>query len=280
MAFKTVLVCLNEVDRIPVLLNLAAGIAAKQNAHVVGLYVVPAVRVYPAIGPGMAAQVVEDVREFFNARSDQVKQQFEAHMRQQTIEAEWRLVDSSYPDIAAAVIEHGLQSDLIIVNQVNPESMAGIELDFTERVVMESGRPVLIVPSFGEFRECGHTVLVGWNATREAARAAFDSVPILRHAGAVRVAWVDPQESLDGPGFLPGAELATALARHGVKVTAEGIPTSGIGAGEALLSHASDLGADLLVMGAYGHNRLREYVFGGATRTILQSMTVPVLMSH
>ncbi len=280
MAFRTILVCLNEVDRVPVLLNLAADIAAKQDAHLVGIYVVPAVRVYPAIGPGMYVQVVEDVREFFKARSDQVKQQFEARMRNQAIEAEWRPVDSSYPDIADAVIEHGLQSDLIIVNQINPESMAGIELDFTERVIMESGRPVLIIPSYGEFRECGRRVLVGWNATREPARAAFDAVPILRQADAVRVTWVDPQKSLDGPGFLPGAELATALARHGIDVTAEGMPTSGIGAGEALLSHVSDLGADLLVMGAYGHNRLREYVFGGATWTILQSMTVPVLMSH
>jgi nucleotide-binding universal stress UspA family protein len=280
MMFKTVLVCLNEVDRVPVLLDVAAGIAAKQNAHVVGLYVVPAARVYPAMGAGVVAQVVDDIREFFKARSAEVRQQFDARIRNQTIEAEWRPVESSYPDIADAVIEHGLQSDLIIVNQVNPESMAGIEPDFTERVVMESGRPVLVIPSFGEFRECGRTVLVGWNATREAARAAFDAVPILRHADAVRVTWVDPQKSLYGPNFLPGAELATALARHGINVTAEGMPTSGIGAGEALLSHASDLGADLLVMGAYGHNRLREYVFGGATRTILQSMTVPVLMSH
>ena len=280
MAFKTVLVCLNEVDRIPVLLNLAAGIAAKQDATVVGLYVVPAVRVNPAFGPGMVAQVLEDVRDFFMARSDEVKQQFQAHMRQQSIEAEWRLVDSNSPDVADAVIEHGFRSDLIIVNQVNRESRAGIELDFTERVVMESGRPVLIVPAFGEFRECGSRVLDGGNAKREAARAAFDSVPILRHASAVRVTWVNPDKSSDGAGALPGAELAAALARHGIKATAEGLPTRCIGAGEALLSHASDFGADLLVMGAYGHNRLREYVFGGATRTILQSMTVPVLMSH
>jgi nucleotide-binding universal stress UspA family protein len=280
MAYRTIIVCLNEIGRVPMLLNLATDIAAQQKAHVIGLYVLPAVRIYPAVGPGMFAQVVEEHREFFKSRSQGVRQQFDDHMRGQTLQAEWRFVESASPMIADAVIEHGRQCDLVIVSQFHPDSEAGIEGDFAERVVMEAGRPVLIVPAFGEFTKCARKALIGWNGRREAARAAFDAVPILKGCDDVQVTWLDPQESLDMPGSLPGAELATALARHGCRVTAEGLPTSGIGAGEALLSHASDLGADLLVMGAYGHSRTREYIFGGATRTVLESMTVPVLMSH
>ena len=280
MAYRTILVCLNDVARLDVLLDLASDIAAKQNAHVIGLYVLPAVRIYPAVGLGSVAQVVEQYREAFKAQSAEVRQRFEGYMRKQTFQSEWRFVDSKSPEIADVVIEHGFQSDLVIVSQVNRDSATGIEHDFAERVVMECGRPVLVVPAFGEFTECGRRALVGWNGKREAARAAFDAVPILKGCDTVQVTWLDPQTSMDMPGSLPGTELATALARHGITVTAEGLPTSGIGAGEALLSHVSDLGVDLLVMGAYGHSRTREYIFGGATRTILDSMTVPVLMSH
>lgn len=285
MTYKTILVCLNEIARNSVLLNLASAIAVKQDAHVIGLYVLPAVSVYPVVAPGMFAQLVEEFRDSFTARSAEVRQQFELHMRKQALHSEWRLVDSNLPDVAPTVIEHAFQSDLVVVSQVDPHNATGIEADFAERVVMESGRPVLVVPVYGDFSECGRRALVAWNGRREAARAAFDAVPLLKTCDGVHVTWLDPQKSLDVAGSLPGAslpgaELATALARHGIKVTAEGLPTSGIGVGEALLSHASDLGADLLVMGACGHSRTREYVFGGATRTIFDSMTVPVLMSH
>ncbi|MFW6076463.1 MAG: universal stress protein [Hyphomicrobiales bacterium] len=280
MAYKTILVSLNEIARNPVLLDLVGDIAAKQDAHVVGLYVVPAVRIYPAVGPGVFAEVVEEYREGYKARAAEVRQQFEDHMGRQSVRFEWRLVDSRTAEIAASVIEHGHQADLVVVSQVDPDGESGIEADFAERVVMDSGRPVLVVPVYGAFREVGRRALVAWNASREAARAAFDAVPILKSCDTVQVSWLDPQESLDVPGTLPGTELAAALSRHGVKATTEALPTSGIGIGEALLSHASDLGADLLVMGAYGHSRTREYVFGGATRTIFGSMTVPVLMSH
>jgi nucleotide-binding universal stress UspA family protein len=280
MAYKTILVCLNEIARNPVLLDLTSDIAERQNAHVIGLYVLPAVRIYPAVGPGMYAEVIEEFRASFKTRSTEVRHQFDGHMEAKGIAAEWRFVDSRSPEIAATVIEHARQADLVVVSQVHPDGDSGIDIDFAERIVMDSGRPVLVVPAFGTFTQCGPRALVGWNGRREAARAAFDAVPLLQACEAVRVTWLDPQDDMEVPGSLAGAELATSLARHGVKVTAEAMPTSGIGAGEALLSHASDLGADLLVMGAYGHSRTREYVFGGATRTILGSMTIPVLMSH
>jgi nucleotide-binding universal stress UspA family protein len=145
---------------------------------------------------------------------------------------------------------------------------------------MEAGRPVLIVPLYGNFSNIGTCVLAGWNATRESSRAIFDAVPLMQAADKVYVCWVDPSKDEDAAGQLPGAEIAATLARHDIKATVEPLPTSGLMAGEALISHAADIGADLLVMGAYGHTRMREFVFGGATQYVLQSMTLPVLLSH
>jgi nucleotide-binding universal stress UspA family protein len=280
MSYKTILVCLNEIGRMLPLLNVASDIGQRQDAHIIGLYVIPAVQIYPAVGPGMSPQVLDDTRDYFRTRSEKIRSQFDEYMRKRMMRCEWRLVESTSPLIADAAIEHGREADLVVASQIDVESQAGIERDFTDRIVMETGRPVLVVPAFGDFDQCGRRALVGWNATREAARAAFDAVPLLRQCEAVQVTWVDPQKSLDPKGSLPGAELAAALARHDIKVTAEGLPTGDITEGEALLSRVSDFAADLLVLGAYGHSRLREYVFGGVTRFILKSMTVPVLMSH
>lgn len=280
MSYKTILVSLNEVDRAKALIDVAAAIADKHGAHLTGLFVIPALHIYPATGLQVSPEVFEDHRRFFTSRSEQVEALFEDERRRQGFAGEWRLVETGSPLVAEAVIDHALPSDLVVASQGSAESTAGIERDCAERIVLESGRPVLVVPYYGRYSEFGHRVLIAWNATREAARAAFDSVPLLIGAESVHITWVDPQKTLAEPGSLPGAELATALSRHGIRPTAEGLPTAGLGVGEALLSHVADVGADLLVMGAYGHSRMREFILGGATRTVLQTMTVPVLMSH
>ncbi len=142
------------------------------------------------------------------------------------------------------------------------------------------GRPVLVVPYAGRFEACGRRVLVAWNASRAATRAVNDAMPLLAGAETVTVLCVDPDEDRRAHGDVPGADVAVHLARHGVKARVESTASGGIGVGNAVLSRASDIGADLLVMGAYGHTRVRELLLGGATRTILESMTVPVLLSH
>ena len=123
-------------------------------------------------------------------------------------------------------------------------------------------------------------MLVAWNASRAATRAINDAMPLLAGAETVTVLCVDPDEDSRAHGEVPGMDIAAHLARHGVKASVESTVSGGIGVGNALLSRASDIGADLLVMGAYGHTRVRELLLGGATRTILKSMTLPVLMAH
>ncbi len=279
MGYRTILVCLNEVDRAAVLLQVAGDIAQSHEAHLIGLFVIPGLRIYPGNGMGMTPDLFEAHREMFTARSEAAKALFDALMRETDLLGEWRLVESGSPLVADTAIEHARQSDLVVTSQSSPESGAGVESDFAGRIAMDSGRPVLLVPYYGRFDHCGRRALIGWNGTREAARAAFDAVPILKHADEVYVSRIDAEDS-EEDGLYPGAELARALARHGIKTTVERLARSEINAGEALLSHASDVGADLIVMGAYGHGRLREFILGGATRTILQAMTVPILMSH
>jgi nucleotide-binding universal stress UspA family protein len=147
-------------------------------------------------------------------------------------------------------------------------------------VALLTGRPIFVVPYTGTFTNIGRKVLVGWDASREATRAVHDAMPLLAGASSVTVITIDAKETEDGHGEIPGADIALHLARHGVSANVERTVSADVGIGNTLLSRANDLEADLLVMGAYGHSRVHELLLGGATRTVLAGMTLPVLMAH
>jgi nucleotide-binding universal stress UspA family protein len=191
--------------------------------------------------------------------------------------AEWRVIEA-FSDDALAV--NGRYADLLVVGQADPDDPAGSRNDLPEAMAFATGRPILVVPQIGAQPTVGKTVLLCWNASRESARAAADALPFLRAADKVIVLIVDPEISADGHGEEPGADVALWLARHGVNITVQRDVAADARIGEIILSRAADYGADLIVMGIYGHSRLREMVLGGVSRTLLASMTVPVLMSH
>ena len=147
-------------------------------------------------------------------------------------------------------------------------------------MVLSSGRPTLVVPYIGPTRTLAQSVTVAWDAGREAARAVNDALPFLERAQAVTVMVVNPRPGIGSHGEEPGADIALHLARHGIKVEAQHLEVRDMSVADAILSRAADQSIDLLVMGAYGHSRFREWVLGGATRQIFAQMTVPVLMSH
>jgi nucleotide-binding universal stress UspA family protein len=178
------------------------------------------------------------------------------------------------------VIAIGRSADLVMVSATNTDEITGVERDFVEQVVMAVGRPVIVLPAKGDARILLKEIVIGWDGGREAARAAFDSLPLLKAAEKVRVVRIDPQKDPALRGSVAGADLAEALARHGVKAEVQGYPTDGLDEGQALMRCAEDTGAGLIVMGAYGHSRLAEFIFGGATRFVLNRMNRPVLMSH
>lgn len=280
MSYKTILVSLNEVGRLSELVAAAVLLARQTGAHVSGLYVVPSVQVYPSVGFEAAPQVFEGNRSFFKDNAARVKQAFEEAMTREGLSHDFHQVDARTPVIADEVLTAGRVADLIVVSATNPEEITGVERDFVEQVVMAAGRPVIVLPATGKAAIALDEVIVGWDGGREAARAAFDALPLLKAASRVRVVRIDPQKDPSLRGSVAGADLAQSLARHGVTAEAQGYPTDGQDEGQALMRCAQDSGAGLIVMGAYGHSRLAEFIFGGATRFVLNRLVCPVLMSH
>ncbi len=280
MSFKTILVSLNDVARVDEIGNAACRLASRHDAHIIGLFVIPTIPIYPVPGAYVLTDVIEAHEKFFAESAERVRSRFVEMVQKYDLRHEWRQVKDSSSLVADAVITHALAADLLVIGQVNPDRAEAVEHDFCDRIIMETGRPVVVVPRSGQFKTVGERVLVGWNATREAARAAFDALPIMESASAVWLTWVDPQREPDTAGQLPGSEMARTLSRHGIEATIDSMPTADLDVAGALLNRAADHDADLLVAGAYGHSRMREFAFGGATRGLLNRMTVPVLMSH
>jgi nucleotide-binding universal stress UspA family protein len=282
MALKDILVHLDVTPRSAARLAVAARLAAQRGGHLTGVHVIDipsANYFYGAAMPFVPAnpdEIVERMRADATAAAAPVEAAFRDCVRRNGLQGEWRLVEGNP---AATVALHARYADLTVVGQ--PDARDPQDSDaITVTAVMTSGRPVLAVPFAGDFPTVGERVLVAWNASREAARAVNDALPLLAGAKQVTVLAINPQRGIGGHGEVPAADIALHLARHGVKAEAAHTVARDIADGEALLSYAADVGADLIVAGAYGHSRARELVFGGVTRTLIAEMTAPVLLSH
>lgn len=284
--FKDILVHLDEGPRSTTRLKVAVDLARRQGAHLTGIFVldIPGSDLFygagmPYAGGGGMSEMVNSLRADSAARADAIGQEFREAVRLQGLESEWRVVEG---DTVSLLALHARYADLTVLGQPNgEESFKGPTADAVlVNVMLSSGRPVIAVPYAGQFEQVGERVLVAWNASRESTRAVNDALPLLRGAKAVTVLAVNPKHGIEGHGDVPAADIALHLARHGVKAEAAHTIAKDIGEGDALLSYAADLGVDLIVCGGYGHSRARELVFGGVTRTLLQEMTVPMLLSH
>jgi nucleotide-binding universal stress UspA family protein len=285
MAFKDILVHLDASPRADTWLEVAATLAAKHAAHLTGLFVVdlPPPDVFTGFPSAFmdvqrAEDVVERLRDNRRDEAASVEAKFTDRLRRDGLAGEWRVVDGETGEVLAL---HGRYADLTVLGQPNPELVEqGRAPDFSIAALMASGRPILLLPFAGSFSTLCCNVLVGWNATREAARAVNDAMPLLLAADKVTVLSINPKRGIGGDGDVPAADIALHLARHGIKAEAAHTIVSDIGEGDALLSYAADIGADLLVCGMYGHSRLHELAFGGVTRSLLSEMTLPVFMVH
>jgi nucleotide-binding universal stress UspA family protein len=281
MSYKDLLVVLDSDEASRRRMDLAAAIAERFAAHLVGLYPLPVPEMPHHLSyydPAVLDPFFMDLRQQAQAAADAEREAFEHTASLRGLSAEWRVIAEGAESDAAL---HARYVDMTILGQLDPDR-ANVDLlrPHPEQVAFASGRPVLVIPYAGQFETVGRRVLIGWNASREATRAVSDAMPLLMAADAVTVLTIDAREGPDAHGELPGADISLHLARHGVKAVIERTVSAGVPPGEVLLSRAADLGADLLVIGAYGHSRVRELLLGGATRSILQSMTLPVMMSH
>lgn len=286
MAFKDILVHLDEGPRSSMRLKLAVDLAQRHSAHLTGIFVIdiPGSDLFygagmPYAGGGGMNDMVASLRADAGVRADAAERAFRDALRVQGLQGEWRSVEG---DTVAVLALHARYADITIVGQPNDdEPYKGPSADAVlVNVMLASGRPVLAVPYAGDFERVGERVLVAWNASRESTRAVNDALPLLAGATMVTVLAVNPRHGIEGHGDVPAADIVLHLARHGVKAEAAHTIAKDISEGDALLSYAADLGVDLIVCGGYGHSRAREMVFGGVTRTLLQEMTVPMLLSH
>jgi nucleotide-binding universal stress UspA family protein len=278
---KDILVHLDATPEAAARLDLAAGLARRLGAHLTGLFVldipIPVFAGGEAGGGVALAELLDSMRASGLADAKKAEAAFQERVRRDALAAEWRQVEGMTP---AQISMQGRYADLVIIGQAAPGGRPTPDDATTEAALFNTGRPVLVVPQTGAAPTLGQRALVAWNASREASRALHDALPLLAGAASVTVLTVNAEPGENAHGEEPGADIARHLARHGLNVTVRRVQGADIGVGDLLLNEAADLGADLIVMGAYGHSRLRELVLGGATRTMLRNMTAPVLLSH
>jgi nucleotide-binding universal stress UspA family protein len=276
MSYKTILVHVDHSRHCEARVRAAAALAIEQQAHLIGAAMVGMARVaYEDNSADLGMALIVAQLATLRERAEGALARCEAIAASMGVASfEPRLVEDE-PEGGLAL--QARYADLVVVSQPDPEDACSrLYPGLPAYVMLASARPVLVVPHSGSFAHIGSRVLLAWDASMQAARAVSAALPLLRRAAHVSVAIFNP-----GPahGEQPGADIALYLARHGVKVEVA-VQHCSIEVGEALLSMAADLQSDLIVMGGYGHTRLREMVMGGVTRTMLRSMTAPVLMAH
>jgi len=281
MGYKTILVHANESRHTHKRIKLAARLALECDAHLIGVAAtaLPGAFYLPGV-VGESAVTVTAYLDYLRERANGTMMEFESIVQKTGLSSyEKRVVDD---EAGAGMCLQARYSDLVVVGQTDPEEeMPALRTGFPEYVVMNSGRPVLIVPYAGEFEQVGKRVLVAWDASMEATRAITAAIPFLRQSKLVQVVVFDSKSRPHAHGEQPGADIALWLSRHGINVeVSQQTTASEIDTGNALLSYITDFNADMLVMGGYGHSRFREILLGGVTNTVLRSMTVPVLMAH
>ena len=276
MVFKNLLVHIDDGKACADRIQAAIMLAQAHEAHLTGLYVAAELTLPGSIDSEIPAQFLAVLADQLAERTEAAKARFIEVVERAGFSADCRTAQCHGTGIAEVIGLHARYTDLVVLGQ--PDENRELENHIAEDVVLSSGRPALVVPYIGAGKTMGERVMIAWDAGREAARAVHDALPVLERAKSVVVLVINPRRG--NHGAEPGADIALHLARHGIKVQAQNTEVKDLSVADALLSRLADQGIDLLVMGAYGHSRLRELVLGGVTRQLFQQMTVPVLMSH
>jgi len=277
MTFKDILVHIDDTKACKARLDAAVMLAEQFDAHLTGVYVDPGVELPALVDVPVSPELLRGIEEEHEARCQNAEKQFKERLKRTSAASEWRLARG---ELVSTLTRNARYADLVVIGQEGGEDETVVIGGLPDSLVLSCGRPTLVIPYIGPGDTIGRRIIVAWNGGREAARAVNDALPFLQRADSVEVLSVNPASGEESDADIPGADLCLHLARHGVKAEAQQVVANDIDAGDMLLSRAADHGADLIVMGAYGHARWREIVLGGATKQLLRQMTVPVLMSH
>lgn len=281
MGYKTILTVVDNVSNTQKLGEFVVSLADHFSSHVIGLHMETLAAV-PLVAPMEIPDpaTVQALQDVAHKETTDVGTLFERTLSANGISHEWRSFITSVGYASAPAIDSARCADLIVARQSSSSALSDSRSDI-DGFLYESGRPVLLVPHVLTVAKPIKRVLIAWNGSREATRATFDALPFLKAAESVEIFSVDQADSETQSSGLAGAELAATLARHGVNVTVTSQEKiAGVSPQAAIENRLSDHSIDLLVMGAYGHSRWWELLFGGVTRTLLDSMTALTLLSR
>lgn len=257
--------------------DYAISVAAAFGAHIAGIGFIYEPVIPGSMLGGIPTDLIEVQREENSRAAKEAIARFETAAKAAGVSAETRTVDASVAGAADLFGRIARRFDIAVVGQARREQGASEEL-LIEGALFGSGRPVIIVPYIQKQGLKLERIIVCWDGSRPAARAIADAMPLLRRAKAIEIVVVTGER--DKSGEITGTNMRRHLARHGINVDIKRITGAGADVPNTILSHAADSATDFMVLGGYGHSRLREFILGGVTRSILRTMTVPVLMSH
>lgn len=280
MAIKDILALAIRLEDDEPALRAATLLAGRFEAHATALILaIHAASTYaPEIAP--LSRVLEDLASGARGVAARERRRIEAWLNEVPHQFELRDLLIEHALLRREVLAHARRSDLSIVTRAAAPESDRAHGDLLDAVLFGSGRPVLLMPPEWRGEHLFNTVVIGWDAKREAARAVHDALPLLRLARDVVIATVDAKPSSDGHGLTPGKDMAVHLGRHGVTVRVNNMDGMGRSEGRALLDCAISVGADMLVLGAYGHCRAEEWLLGGVTRELTQTSPTPLLLAH
>jgi nucleotide-binding universal stress UspA family protein len=279
MSLKDILAIVLDADADEPAIAMAQHLASKEGAHLSAAFLTALPDEPLAYEPTVVAGVWAELLNRARAQAGEQREKVEARLRASGLKYELRTVEALGRDLGRVAAVHARYSDLAVMARPRDEEGSGLRLDMIEGVLFHSGRPVLVAPPDWN-GALGKTVAIAWDASREATRALAEARPFLAACAQAVVLTVDAKPKAFGHGDQPGLNIAAHLERRGVKVRVDNLDSGGRSVSEALCDAAVNAGADLMVMGAYAHSRLREMVFGGATRDLLETAPVPLLMAH
>jgi nucleotide-binding universal stress UspA family protein len=281
MSWKDILVIVSEAEADEPALALGEMLARQcPDSHLAAAFLTPLPDEPLAYEPTVVAGVWAELLGRARQEAEAERKKVEARLRQFERACVLRDAEALSRDLGRVAAVHARYADVAVMTR--PADGAGAELreEIIEGVLFHSGRPALIAPPGWKGKSIGKRVVIAWDASREATRALSEADDILEFSESVTIVTVDAKPKMFGHGDQPGANIAAHLSRRGLPADVRNVDSMGRSASLAILEEAQTLDADLVVMGGYAHSRLRELVFGGATRELLRTASVPLLMAH
>ena len=280
MSWKDILVIVSDATADEPAMALGEALAKQSNAHLAAAFLTPLPDEPLAYEPTVVAGVWAELLGRARADAEAERKRVEDRLKRAGQPYELRTAEALSRDLGRVAAVHARYADVAVMTRPSEGIGAELKEEIIEGILFHSGRPALIAPTGWSGAMIGKRVVIAWDASREATRALSEADDVLEFAEAVTVITIDAKPKMFGHGDQPGANIAGHLQRRGLPAQVKNVESGGRSASAAILEEAKALDADLVVMGGYAHSRLRELVFGGATRELLRTATVPLLMAH